>query len=241
VSRPVIGITTYREQARWGVWDRLADVQLTLYSDAVADSGGAVVLVPPVASGVADVVGALDGLIVSGGADVDPAHYAQSAHEAAGPFRPDRDDAELTMVRTAVARGVPLLGICRGMQVLNVALDGSLTQHLPEMAGTFAHQGPEPGTFTSRTVKLETDSWLGRAIGDDAVTACHHHQAVDRLGDGLRVVGRADDGTVEAVEAIDGSAVVGVQWHPEQLADRRLFEAFVSRARQARPGAARGS
>jgi gamma-glutamyl-gamma-aminobutyrate hydrolase PuuD len=229
VSRPVIGITTYCEQARWGVWDRLADVQLTLYSDAVAASGGAVVLVPPVAAGVADVVGALDGLIVSGGADVDPVHYAQPAHEAAGPFRPDRDDAELALVRTAVARRLPLLGICRGMQVLNVALGGTLSQHLPDRAGTLAHQGPEPGVFTSRTVKLEADSWLGRAIGDEAATACHHHQAVDRLGDGLRVVARADDGTVEAVETVDGSPIAGVQWHPEQLVDRRIFEAFVAR------------
>lgn len=228
MGRPVIGITTYREHARWGVWDTLADVQSTLYSDAVADGGGAVVLVPPVATGVEDIVGALDGLVVSGGADVDPVNYAQAPHAAAGPFRPDRDDAELTLVRTAVASGVPVLGICRGMQVLNIALGGSLTQHLPEIAGTLAHQG-EPGVFSTRTVKLDTDSWLAHAIGHVAVTACHHHQALDRLGSGLRIVGRADDGTVEAVEAMDGSPMVGVQWHPEQLSDPRIFEAFVAR------------
>ena len=229
MSRPIIGLTTYRENAKWGLWDRLADIQSTLYTDAIAASGGAVVLVPPATSGVSDVLRALDGLLVSGGADVDPVRYAAAAHPSAGPFRADRDDAELTLVRDAVEKGVPVLGICRGMQVLNVALGGDLVQHLPELAGVLPHQ-EAPGVFSTRSVMLDADSWLGRVLGASVPTACHHHQAVDRLAPGLRIVGRADDGTPEAVEADDGRAVFGVQWHPEQLDDRRLFEAFVDLA-----------
>ena len=229
MSRPIIGLTTYREQARWGVWDTLADVQSTRYSDAVVASGGAVVLIPPVASGITDVLRVLDGLLVSGGADLDPAAYDAPAHMAAGPFRPDRDNAELTLVREAVRGRLPVLGVCRGMQVLNVALEGSLMQHLPDTQGLLPHQ-EAPGVFSTRTVTFDGDSWLGRLLGRTAQTACHHHQAVERLGNGLRVVGVADDGTIEAIEAVDGSPVLGVQWHPEQLADRRIFEGFVALA-----------
>jgi putative glutamine amidotransferase len=229
MSRPIIGLTTYRENAKWGSWDRLADVQSTLYTDAIAASGGAVVLVPPAPSGVNDVLPALDGLLVSGGADVDPERYAAPARPHAGPFRPDRDDAEFALVRHAVERGVPVLGICRGMQVVNVALGGDLIQHLPELPGALAHR-EAAGGFVTRSVDLDPASWLGRVLGGQVPTACHHHQAVDRLGTGLRIVGRADDGTPEAVEAADGRPVLGVQWHPEQLDDRRLFDAFVALA-----------
>jgi putative glutamine amidotransferase len=226
MSRPIIGLTTYRENARWGVWDTMADLQSTLYTDAVAASGGAVVLIPPADFGVIDVLRALDGLVISGGADVDPARYGAPAHAASGPFRADRDDAEMALVRAAVEQGVPVLGICRGMQVLNVALGGDLLQHLPEVAGVLPHKEAE-GVFSTRAVTFDASSWLGRTLGGDVRTACHHHQAVDRLAPGLRIVGRADDGTPEAVEADDGSPVFGVQWHPEQHDDRRLFEAFV--------------
>jgi putative glutamine amidotransferase len=229
MSRPIIGLTTYREQARWGVWDRLADVQSTLYSDAIAQCGGAVVLIPPLATGVPDVLGVLDGLLVSGGADLDPATYGAAAHEASGPFRPDRDNAEIALVRGAVRERIPTLGICRGMQVLNVALGGDLVQHLPEIDGILPHQ-EGLGSFSARTVRLDHDSWLGRTLGGSVETACHHHQAIDRVGDGLRIVGVADDGTPEAMESADVSPVVAVQWHPEQLADRRLFEGFVALA-----------
>jgi gamma-glutamyl-gamma-aminobutyrate hydrolase PuuD len=229
MGRPIIGLTTYRENARWGVWDRLADIQSTLYTDAIAASGGAVVLVPPAASGVLDVLRALDGLLISGGADVDPATYSAEAHPAAGPFRADRDDAELALVRAAVEHGVPVLGICRGLQVLNVALGGDLIQHLPEIEGVLPHAEGR-GIFSTRAVTLDSDSWIGRTLGAGVPTACHHHQAVDRVAPGLRIVGRADDGTPEALEAADGRPVFGVQWHPEQLDDRRLFEAFVGLA-----------
>jgi putative glutamine amidotransferase len=229
MSRPIIGLTTYRERARWGAWDRLADLQSTLYTDAVAASGGSVLLVPPAASGVVDVLRALDALVVSGGADVDPATYDAPAHVAAGPFRADRDGAEMALVRAAVESGVPVLGICRGMQVLNVALGGDLLQHLPEIEGVLPHQ-EAPGVFSTRAVTFDADSWIGRTLGDSVPTACHHHQAVGRIAPGLRIVGRADDGTPEAIEADDGRPVFGVQWHPEQLDDRRIFEAFVGLA-----------
>lgn len=233
MSRPIIGLTTYRESAQWGVWDQLADLQSTLYTDAVASSGGAVVLIPPVASGVVDVLRGIDALLISGGADINPANYDEAPHPAAGPFRPDRDTAEMALVRAAVDARMPVLGICRGMQVLNVALGGDLLQHLPDVAGALAHQ-QAPGVFSARHVRLDADSWLGNVLGTTVSTACHHHQAVGRIAPGLRVVGTADDGTPEAVEAGDGAPVIGVQWHPEQLDDRRLFERFVSLAAQRR-------
>lgn len=236
MGRPIIGLTTYRENARWGVWDRLADLQSTLYTDALAASGAAVVLVPPTDSGVTDVLRVLDGLVLSGGADVDPATYETPAHAASGPFRADRDTAEMALVRAAVSIGVPVLGICRGMQVLNVALGGNLLQHLPEVEGVLAHQGA-PGVFSTRSVTFDAGSWLGRTLGANVSTACHHHQAVDRVAAGLRVVGRADDGAPEAIEGDDGAPVFGVQWHPEQLDDRTLFEAFVGLAAQRRTAA----
>jgi putative glutamine amidotransferase len=198
MSRPIIGLTTYRERARWGAWDRLADLQSTLYTDAVAASGGSVLLVPPAASGVVDALRALDALVISGGADVDPATYDAPAHVAAGPFRADRDSSEMALVRAAVENGVPVLGICRGMQVLNVALGGDLLQHLPEIEGVLPHQ-EAPGVFSTRAVSFDPDSWIGRTLGDSVPTACHHHQAVGRVAPGLRIVGRADDGTPEAI------------------------------------------
>jgi putative glutamine amidotransferase len=216
----------YRERARWGVWDETADLLPASYVDAVVAGGGTVLLLPAVAPDLDDIFDVLDGLIITGGADVDPQHYGLSAHEAAGPFRADRDDSELALSRAAVARGVPILGICRGMQVLNVALGGDLVQHLPDIDGTLAHQ-EAPGVFSSRQVELDADSVIGRALGPAVSTSCHHHQAVGRLADGLRIVGRADDGTAEAFESTDGSSILGVQWHPEQGSDRRLFEAFV--------------
>jgi gamma-glutamyl-gamma-aminobutyrate hydrolase PuuD len=229
MSRPLIGLTMYRERARWGVWDGPADLLPASYVDAVAASGGSCLLLPAVPGEVDDLLDVLDGLVITGGADVDPEQYGQSAHAASGPFRPDRDAAELTLSRAAVARGIPVLGICRGMQVLNVALGGDLAQHLPDVDGALPHQ-EAPGVFSSRPVELDPDSFLGRTLGPSVATSCHHHQAVGRLADGLRLVGTADDGTPEAFESVDGASILGVQWHPEQGTDRRLFEAFVQLA-----------
>ena len=176
MGRPIIGLTTYREHARWGVWDADVDIQSTLYTDAVAASGGAVVLVPPAETGVVDVLRALDGLIVSGGADVDPAAYDAEAHPEAGRFAVTATTPSLRW-SSRCGRGVPVLGICRGMQVLNVALGGDLIQHLPEIAGVLP-QRRGAGVFSTRAVTLDADSWIGRTLGAGVPTACHHHQAV---------------------------------------------------------------
>jgi putative glutamine amidotransferase len=233
MSRPIIGLTMYRERARWGVWDEPADLLPASYTDAIAAGGGVPVLLPATTTEAGDIVNALDGLLIAGGADVAPELYDQPAHAASGPFRPDRDDAEFALARAAVAREVPILGICRGMQVLNVALGGDLDQHLPDLEGTLAHQ-ESPGVFSSLGVSLEPDSYVGSVLGPSVATACHHHQAVGRVAAGLRIVGRADDGTAEAFESVwtapGGPLIIGVQWHPEQGNDRRLFEAFVAAA-----------
>lgn len=223
----------YRERARWGIWDLPADLLPAKYADGIVASGGIAVLLPVLAPDVDRVLDALDGVVICGGADVEPSHYDQQAHAEAGPFRPDRDDTELAIARVAVKRGVPVLGICRGMQVLNVALGGDLTQHLPDLAGSLAHQ-ESPGVFSERSVILDADSFIGHVLGRSVPAACHHHQAVGRLADGLKIVGRADDGTPEAFESLrytsSAPPVLGVQWHPEQGGDLRLFEAFVEAA-----------
>ncbi len=235
MGRPIIGLTTYRENARWGVWDRLADIQSTLYTDAIAASGGgAVVLVPPAASGVLDVLPALDGLLISGGADVDPGTYDAAAHPAAGPFRADRDNAEFALVRGAVEAGVPMLGICRGLQVLNVALGGDLIQHLPEIEGVLPH-AEGSGIFSTRAVTLDPDSWIGATLGAGVPTACHHHQAVDRVAPGLRIVGPSRRRDARSARGCGRPA--GVRRAVASRATRRpqALEAFVSLAATARP------
>jgi putative glutamine amidotransferase len=227
VRRPVIGITTYREHATWGPWDDcVADVQSTLYVDAVSKAGAVAVLLPPIAAQAADAIDAVDALLLTGGADVDPARYGADPHPQAGPFRTDRDESESALVAAAIGAGRPVLAICRGMQLLNVALGGALVQHLPDDPALLAHEGVG-AQFVERTVTVDAGSWLAAAVGTAVTTACHHHQAIARVADSLHVVARADDGTPEAIESTDGAPVIGVQWHPEQLADGRLFEAFV--------------
>lgn len=230
--RPVIGITTYVEPARWGSWDREAALLPHSYVAAVVAAGGAPVLLPPVPDGAEDVVGTLDGLLISGGADVDPALYGQDAHAATDRPRTDRDSWESDLLRLALDRHLPVLAVCRGLQVLNVAMGGTLHQHLPEVCGHDGHR-PVPGTYGSSDVALEPGTRIAGMIGEAAVVPCHHHQAVDRVADGLVVSGRAADGTVEAMELVDpGRWVVAVQWHPEDSADGRLFDALVAEARR---------
>lgn len=229
MSRPVIGVTSYRERARWGLWDEPADVQFTLYADAVAAAGAVPVLLPPVDAELAtDTLRALDGVIVAGGADVDPARYGAERAARTGPPQAHRDAWELALTAAALEQHIPLLGICRGMQVLAVALGGTLVQHLPDLVGSDLH-APHPGAFAHHDVRLDGDSRLGALLGKRLTVATHHHQAVDRLGDGLRATGWADDGVVEAVELDDpGAWVVGVQWHPEAFEGAELFGGFVA-------------
>jgi putative glutamine amidotransferase len=227
MTRPVIGITTYREPAAWGVWRRPADLLGTGYADAVHDAGGAPVLLPPLPESVPHALRALDGLVLAGGSDVDPQRYGAPHGAATGPPRPQRDEAELLLARACLDAGVPLLAICRGLQVLNVALGGDLVQHLPDVPGSAPHRGGD-GVFHERTVQVDPGSLLGATVGPALDVHCYHHQAVARLGDGLRAVAWSEDGVVEALERVSPEGfVLAVQSHPEESADRRLFTALV--------------
>jgi putative glutamine amidotransferase len=223
--RPVIGITTYIERTRYGAWDLDAAVLPRTYLDTVAAAGGNPVLLPPL--GYAD-VSFLDGLVIAGGADVDPARYGQPAHPETLGLRPDRDETEFALVRSALAAGLPLIGVCRGMQVLNVVLGGTLTQHVPDVTGTSTHR-PMVGKFGRTEVHMEPGSAVAAILGGPSTVSCSHHQAVDRLGDGLTITARSADGVVEAVELAGADFALGVQWHPEQDAEVRLFKALVAR------------
>lgn len=230
MTRPVIGVTTYRETAQWGVWSRPADLLGAGYADAVLAAGGAPVLLPPLPDAVADVVAVLDGVVLAGGADVSPSRYAAPRDPRTGPERADRDESELAIAAACLTRGLPMLAICRGMQVLDVALGGTLHQHLPDRPGTDAHRRGD-GEFAEHCVRVARGSRLERVVGGELEVHCYHHQALDRLGEGLRAVAWSDDGVVEAVEHESLPFVVGVQSHPEESADRRLFTALVEQAR----------
>lgn len=223
--RPLIGISTYREQARWGAWDLPAVLLPASYADAVADVGGEPVLLPT-GAGSAEVVRRLDGLVLAGGADVDPARYGHAAGPATTVLRPERDAAELAVLQAALDRDLPLLAICRGMQLLNVALGGDLLQHLPDIPDTESHD-PGPGLFARRKVRTAPGTELDRLLGPTAAVDCHHHQALDRVARELTPSAWAEDGLVEAVEAAGRRFCLGVQWHPEAGDDRRLFAALV--------------
>jgi putative glutamine amidotransferase len=237
---PRIGLTTYRESAAWGVWNEPADLLPVNYADGVALAGGVALLLPPAPlehpeTGAAAVLDGLHGLALAGGADVDPGRYGGVRDTRTGPARPDRDTWELTLTRAALARGMPVLAICRGMQVLNVALGGDLVQHLPDVAGHDGHL-PVVGQHGRHDVRLVRESRLGALLGDCAVVATYHHQAVDRLGAGLVAIGWAGDGTVEALEHTGAAWVVGVQWHPEVHDGAALFTGFVQACARYRAG-----
>lgn len=234
MARPVIGITTYREAAAWGVWQRPADLLGAGYADAVLAAGGAPVLLPPLPEASADVLRVLDGVVLAGGADVEPRRYGAPTDPATGAPRPDRDEAELLLARLCLDRGTPLLAICRGMQVLAVALGGTLVQHLPDVPGTAPHRAGE-GRFQERGVRVEPGSRLASLVGQQYDVHCYHHQAVERLGTGLRAVAWSEDGLVEAVELPGEPFVLGVQSHPEESSDQRLFRGLVQAAAAGRP------
>jgi putative glutamine amidotransferase len=228
--RPVIGITSYVEPAKFAVWEMTTALLPYNYVDHVARAGGQPVILPP-AGDPATLVGRLDGLILAGGGDIDPARYDETPHERTGYVRQFRDDAEFGLVRAALERGVPFLGICRGLQVLNVALGGNLHQHLPDVVGHSGH-APAPGHFGRMPVRPAPGSRLAKIFDAESVDAAHyHHQAIDRLGAGLTVTAHAEDGTVEAVELTDHPFALAVQWHPENEDESTLFEALVRHIR----------
>jgi putative glutamine amidotransferase len=229
-STPLIGITTYVEDAAWGHWQLEAALIPYDYVRAVERAGGRALLVPPSAEGVDETLDALDGLIFSGGSDLDPELYGQEPHPETDGIVPERDRAELALLQAALARDLPVLAICRGSQVLNVARGGDLVQHLPEVVGDEKHKHT-PGAWADHDVEIENDTRLGALLGGDrAPVKSHHHQGFGRLGERLRVAARADDGTIEALEDPDARFAVGVLWHPEAGEDRKLFEGLVAEA-----------
>jgi putative glutamine amidotransferase len=236
---PVIGITTYEDQASWRGWSARAAMLPYVYVDAVRRSGGRAVLLPPGGNDeeASATVASLDGLLVTGGPDIDPVRYGAARHPHTQTPATLRDAWDLAVTGHALRLGVPLLAICRGMQVLNVCRGGTLHQHLPDLVGHGRHDGP-PNGFGLHRVRISPDSTLATILPEDGLikVPTHHHQAVNLLGDGLKAVAWEEDGTIEAVEAgpseLGGFSgfVLGVQWHPEQGTDPRLFTALLGAA-----------
>jgi gamma-glutamyl-gamma-aminobutyrate hydrolase PuuD len=227
--RPVIGITTYAEEATWGRWTEPAAFIPLAYVRAVERAGGRPLLVPPVEEGIDETLDVLDGIILSGGGDLDPDTYGAEAHPETNEVSPERDNAELALLQAALGRDMPVLAVCRGSQVLNVARGGDLVQHLPEIVGHDRHRHEE-GTMADHEVRVETDSRLGSILGDSAPVKSSHHQGFGRIGDGLRESAWAEDGTIEAVEDPSHRFALGVLWHPEEGEDYALFAALVEEA-----------
>jgi gamma-glutamyl-gamma-aminobutyrate hydrolase PuuD len=230
VAKPLIGITTYVVPAKWSYWDLEAALVPADYVRAVEKAGGRPLLVPPSKDAIEETLDGLDGLVFSGGSDLDPVHYGQEPHEETFGVVPDRDDAELGLLRGALERDMPVLAICRGSQILNVARGGDLVQHLPDVVGHQNHKHDPPGVFSDHDVELVEGTRVQRLLGDHAPVKSHHHQGLGRIGEGLEVSGRADDGTVEAVEDPSQRFTVGVLWHPEAGEDFALFQALVEEA-----------
>ncbi|WP_181774809.1 gamma-glutamyl-gamma-aminobutyrate hydrolase family protein [Amycolatopsis pittospori] len=231
VSEPLIGLTSYLEPAKFLVWETEAALLHRVYVDGIVAAGGVPVLLPPVSEAHDRLVSAVDGLVLVGGADIDPARYGQEQH-ATTYTRPNRDAFEFGLLKSALDARKPVLGVCRGLQVLSVALGGTLAQHLPDTLDSADHQ-PAPATFGTTTVTLAEGSRAASILGTETKVPCYHHQAIDRLGDGLVPVGWAADGTIEAAELPGDGFVLGVQWHPEQNpGDIRLFEALVAAAKE---------
>jgi putative glutamine amidotransferase len=233
--RPLIGICTYLDEIRWGVWEDRAAMVPSGYVAAVQRAGGIAVLLPPDEAALTEpdpLLDPLDGLILAGGVDVGPANYGADPHPATDPANELRDAFELAL---ALEREIPLLGICRGMQVMNVAAGGTLHQHLPDVVGHNDHR-VVPGTFNEHEVRLEGGSLAARAAGEEQhVTKSHHHQGVDALGEGFVVTGwSAIDELPEAIEDPGRRFALGVQWHPEADETSRLIAALVEDARTAR-------
>ncbi|ROQ62749.1 putative glutamine amidotransferase [Streptomyces sp. 840.1] len=228
MNRPLIGISTYLvDSARWGLWDLPATLLPAGYSRLVREAGGLAVLLPPDAPELAaSVVARLDAVVVAGGPDVDPARYGAGRDPRTGPPAAERDAWEGALIGAALESGTPLLGICRGMQLLNTVLGGTLTQHLD------GHTGPggAPGVFGTHTVTAVPGTRYASVVRGDCAVPTYHHQAVDRLGAGLVASAHAADGAVEAVELPGPGWVLGVQWHPEMGDDVRVMAALVAAA-----------
>lgn len=249
-TAPVIGLTTYRQRAQTGVWDVEAAFLPAVYFDAITRAGGIPVLLPPQElgpDGADRILDRLDGLVITGGGDVDPARYGADAHERTDRPNELRDAFEDALLGAAIAREVPFLGICRGLQLLNVHRGGSLVQHLPDVVGDDRYN-KGGGVFATNDVSVAPGSALAALVATDKVAPddaapgdaslavkSYHHQAIDAVGDGIAVTARSADGTIQAVELTDVPFGVAVQWHPEEDAaeDVRLFDGLVRAAQAA--------
>jgi putative glutamine amidotransferase len=232
MTTPLIGLTTYREEAAWGVWRQRADLLPAQYAEAVRSCGGVPVLLPAVDDpGAAEVaVSRLDGLVISGGADVEPERYGAQAHPRTANWRPDRDSWELALLDAAEVARLPVLGVCRGMQVMAVRAGGRLDQHTPDLVGHDEHS-PGGDAFGSVPISTEPGTRVAALVGDSLTVNCHHHQSVAEHP-GFVAAARAADGTLEAMEAADSGDrfCVAVQWHPETAADVGLLAGLVRAA-----------
>jgi putative glutamine amidotransferase len=231
---PLIGLTVYREEAAWGVWRQRADLLPAQYAEAVTSVGGVPVLLPPsVTPGAAEAaVSRLDGLVLSGGADVDPGRYGAEPHPRTAGWRPDRDAWETALLDAAAAVDLPVLGVCRGMQVMAVHAGGSLDQHTPDLVG---HDGHSPGgdVFGEVAVSTSAGTRVASMVGESLSVNCHHHQSV-ASHPGFEASAHAADGTLEAMEAPGERFCVAVQWHPETAADVGLLAGLVEAASEHR-------
>jgi len=244
-NMPVIGVSAADQRARWGYWDTEAALVPAAYLRGIEAAGGVPVVLAPPAVAAGDEVAAggfaeaaaerVDAIVLTGGADVDPARYGEPSHETTQSPEPARDAYELALLRECERRDVPVLAICRGMQLLNVSRGGSLCQHLPESEGAPEHMA-KPGSFSPQRVLMAEGSRLARLLGrSEVIVPCHHHQAVELVGEGLVVSARAEDGVIEGVEDPRARFLIAVQWHPEAGEDPSLFEALVRACRTRSP------
>jgi len=231
--KPVVGITSYAEEVTWGAWVEEAALVPLSYVRAIERAGGRPLVIPPSEGAIEETLAVLDGILFSGGSDLDPALYDAEAHPETQGVHEARDRAEMALLTAALERDMPVLAVCRGSQVLNVARGGDLVQHLPEVLGHEEHKHT-PGEYSDHEVTLEPDTRVGGLLGERTPVKSHHHQGFGRIGEGLREAGHAEDGTVEALEDPSKRFAVGVLWHPEEGEDMALFEALVEQAAQYR-------
>jgi putative glutamine amidotransferase len=235
MARPLIGVCAAIEPASFGVWkDEPATLLPLSYSRAIHGAGAMMAMLPPdrrAAEDPGELLDRIDGLVLAGGADIDPDAQGVEAHPETVGTNPDRDRFEIALALGALERGIPLLGVCRGMQILNVACGGTLDQHIPETLGHEIHR-PTPGSWAEHEVRLEPGSLAARAAGADSLTVkSHHHQGIERVADDLAASAWAtDDESVEAIEAPGDGFVLGVLWHPEENTDDRVIPALIERA-----------